>query len=366
MSPSKSNACLTAVKAFGHWLVKDRRLPESPFVHLSRVNQRVDVRIVRRSLELGEVARLVTAADTGKPYRDLTGPDRAVLYLMASFTGLRASELSSLTERSLSFRTEPPTVTLEAACSKHRREDALPLHPDLAETLRQWLQDRHGRKTDKNIIRLEHTADTTQEPGERLFPGTWPEKAAKMIVATSKLLASGGFPKRRQKLKKLTARIRISFALRPQQDVRTTHSLRHTFISNLAGSGVHEKLAKELARHSTITLTMDRYTQVGLVDMNAALESMPGISKHPVNLERPLATGTDPNMIATMVATKPDNRTVSQSLSDATTQTKTARMTGRKSLPDEELSELVITPDEVRAQGLEPWTYGLKVRCSTN
>jgi len=26
----------------------------------------------------------------------------------------------------------------------------------------------------------------------------------------------------------------------------------------------------------------------------------------------------------------------------------------------------VITPDEMRAQGFEPWTYGLKVRCSTN
>ena len=34
------------------------------------------------------------------------------------------------------------------------------------------------------------------------------------------------------------------------------HALRHTFVSNLANS----KMAQPLARHSTITLTMDRYT----------------------------------------------------------------------------------------------------------
>jgi hypothetical protein len=75
------------------------------------------------------------------------------------------------------------------------------------------------------------------------------------------------------------------------------------FISNLAGSGVHPKLAMELARHSTITLTMDRYTHVGLLDMNAALESLPGIPKQPGEIERTVATGTDSIVVATMVAT---------------------------------------------------------------
>jgi hypothetical protein len=36
------------------------------------------------------------------------------------------------------------------------------------------------------------------------------------------------------------------------------HALRHTYISNLASAGVHPKIAQALARHSTITLTMDR------------------------------------------------------------------------------------------------------------
>jgi hypothetical protein len=56
------------------------------------------------------------------------------------------------------------------------------------------------------------------------------------------------------------------------------HSLRHTFISNLAAGGVPPKLAQQLARHSTITLTMDRYSHVGLLDLNAALESLPVVT----------------------------------------------------------------------------------------
>jgi hypothetical protein len=38
---------------------------------------------------------------------------------------------------------------------------------------------------------------------------------------------------------------------------RDLYALRHTFISNLAAGGVHPKTAQGLARHSTITLTMD-------------------------------------------------------------------------------------------------------------
>ena len=40
------------------------------------------------------------------------------------------------------------------------------------------------------------------------------------------------------------------------------HMLRHTFISNLANNGVEPQIAKELARHSNITTTMNIYTHV--------------------------------------------------------------------------------------------------------
>jgi integrase/recombinase XerD len=52
------------------------------------------------------------------------------------------------------------------------------------------------------------------------------------------------------------------------------HALRHTFITNLVKAGVQPKDAKELARHSTSTLTMDRYAHVGVRDTAAALSKL--------------------------------------------------------------------------------------------
>jgi integrase len=56
------------------------------------------------------------------------------------------------------------------------------------------------------------------------------------------------------------------------------HALRHQFISNLARGGVHPKEAQTLARHSTITLTMDRYTHLALADLTSALDRLPAIA----------------------------------------------------------------------------------------
>jgi integrase len=53
------------------------------------------------------------------------------------------------------------------------------------------------------------------------------------------------------------------------------HALRHQFISNLPRGGASPKEAQALARHSTITLTMDRYTHLGIVDLTAALDRLP-------------------------------------------------------------------------------------------
>jgi integrase len=55
------------------------------------------------------------------------------------------------------------------------------------------------------------------------------------------------------------------------------HSLRHSFLTLLARSGVHPKLSQALARHSTIMLTLDRYSHVQLLDEAAALEALPHI-----------------------------------------------------------------------------------------
>src|SRR5262249_41589173 len=69
------------------------------------------------------------------------------------------------------------------------------------------------------------------------------------------------------------------------------HALRHTSITNLAAGGVHPKTAQQLARHSTITLTMDRYAATLREDHSQALDSLPDLSRAGRDMMK--ATGTD-------------------------------------------------------------------------
>lgn len=361
LSPSTSNAYVTAVKSFGNWMVKACRISVSPFAHLSRVNQRVDVRVVRRILSSEELTQLVYAAEVGNAFRNLTGTDRAMLYLVAAYTGLRASELHSLTERSLNFRSVPPTVTLEAAYSKHRREDVLPLHPTLAVRLQEWLQERHERRTDDES---EPAPDTTQRGEGKLFDGTWPERAARMVRRDLGKAREVWIDAAQTDDERL-GRESSDFLLFETDDGRADfHALRHTFISNLASSGVHPKQAKELARHSTIMLTMDRYAHVGLQDMNTAVGTLQDIPKFPPNTPRGLPAETRRPVVATMVALRPVDGRGSQETSEGEADTTSARSRKRKSLSDDELPHPVITHEGARPVGFEPTTAGLEIRCS--
>ncbi|CAN5245391.1 hypothetical protein BH11PLA2_BH11PLA2_22120 [soil metagenome] len=147
------NHYVTSLKAFGNWLVKTRRLHESPFRFMEKLNVETDIQHERRPLDVEEFAKLKAAAKTGTPYRGLSGEDRVALYFTAAATGLRASELASLTPASFDLDASPPTVTLEAAYSKHRREDTLPLHSELVTFLKLWVAGK--------------------APDATLWPGKW-------------------------------------------------------------------------------------------------------------------------------------------------------------------------------------------------
>ena len=50
-----------------------------------------------------------------------------------------------------------------------------------------------------------------------------------------------------------------------------------TFITSLARSGVHPKVAQMLARHSTIEITMGTYTKLGDGEERAGVEALPAL-----------------------------------------------------------------------------------------
>ncbi|VAX42172.1 hypothetical protein MNBD_PLANCTO02-816 [hydrothermal vent metagenome] len=237
-----SNYYLSVVKQFGSWLVQNRRLPENPFQHLKNLNAQVEDNRSRRTLTKIEFGQLLEVASKGKTFRGLSGYDRAVLYLVAVNTGFRANELSSLKYKNLNLDSNTPTITVEAAYSKRRREDIQPIRTDLAHVLKVWIQ------SNENPI-----SEDTQ-----LWSETWSERAAKML---------------KQDLEAADI-----FYEDESGRVFDFHALRHQFISNLAESGVHPKIAQQLARHSTITLTMDRYTHSHEEKIVEALNLLPPVT----------------------------------------------------------------------------------------
>ncbi len=237
-----SNYYLSVVRQFGNWLVHLKRLPENPFQYLKLLNSAVDNKRERRTLSQSEYQCLKEAVLSEKAFRGLSGMDRAILYQVAVNTGFRASELASLKVHSLNLNVQNPSIKVDAAYSKRRREDVQPIRKDLAEVLKNWLLSK-GQELSR---------------GTDLWPGTWHLRAAKMLKND---LKAAGIP-----YEDKAGRV-FDF-----------HALRHQFISNLAESGIHPKIAQQLARHSTITLTMDRYTHSQDQKILEALDKMPSIS----------------------------------------------------------------------------------------
>ncbi len=143
LSVESSNHYLRAIKMFTRWLVRDRRVAEDRLAHLSQMNAEVARRRIRRPLSIEEVGRLLAAAESGPMIEDISGPDRAVLYILAVYTGFRRNEIGSITRQSFDFESDPPTLTVEAGFSKRRRCDVLPLRADIAQRIKTWLSTRN-------------------------------------------------------------------------------------------------------------------------------------------------------------------------------------------------------------------------------
>lgn len=229
------NHYLVACKSFSRWLWKEGVLPSDRLIGLSRWNAEPFRVMRRRALAFDELCRLIRATESSpRDFRGLSGYDRAALYLLASYSGLRVSELASLTKEDLSLD-QFPVVTIRAAYSKHKRQDTLPLPQDVAEYLKGWLEKK-----------------TLSTP--KLFPGTWVEKGARMIRLD---LREAG-------IEEETLAGRVDF-----------HSLRVTYATLLAKRGINLQIAQTLLRHSDPKLTARTYTRLGIADLAGVIDQLP-------------------------------------------------------------------------------------------
>ena len=155
------------------------------------------------------------------------------------------------------------------------------------------------------------------------------------------------------------------------------HALRHSFITLLASSGVHPKLAQQLARHSTITLTMDRYSHCKLRDLTTAVETLPALApKSTVAISTTSSDNTGLKAVADSsigpsigpkLGPMGDKKPMALTTVDETPSRRTPREPRRNPLSGQGLRK---DDDDceplrkVRPGGFEPPTDGLEIRCS--
>jgi len=326
-SAQTSNHLLQCFKQFCRWMVRAGRATRSPVADIERVNVAADRRLERRTLTVSELRLLLRAAAASEEtVGGMPGPDRAMLYRVAVETGLRWNECHSLTRRSFDLDADLPTVSLEAGNSKRRRVDVLPLRPGTAEVLLDYL--------------------SAKTPNAKAFP--MPKRRLGAAMVRADLKAVGNNPD--------------GTSIIPEVDdagrVLDFHSLRHTFVTNLANAGVHPKVAQTLARHSTITLTMDCYTHTLMEDQTEAVAALPDLGEPVTDAEPVRATGTEgadkrltrgeepTRALAAMLAQKgPEHARDSQDMTDK-------RSPERKNTSSSGNAENTVANDTSKAEGV--------------
>jgi len=145
--------------------------------------------------------------------------------------------MSTQAHTSLHLDDSEPSITVLADYAKNDKKATLPLRKDVAGQLRRWF------------------AEGSLAEGDKVFPKFNRLKGTDML---RKDLEVAGIPYQDE-----TGRC------------ADFHSLRHCLASIVSQSGVWPKVAQSSLRHSTIGLTMDTYTHIGLYDERTAVNSLP-------------------------------------------------------------------------------------------
>lgn len=236
-----SNATLNTyvrdIKAFVRWAARRLKCAD-PLAGFTGFNPAVGRRRSRYALTDPEFNKLCAAAEAGGELRGVSGPDRAVLYRVAAYTGFRAAELAALTPARFDLTGAPPGVTLEAGEDKGKRGAVQPLPGWLAEKLRGWLAGRPA--------------------GEPAWPGRWADLRYQRVWLRADLGAAG-LP-----------------VCDPDGKPVTFHGLRRRFVSAVVRSGADVKATQTLARHTSVALTLEVYAEAGRPELAAVVDRLPG------------------------------------------------------------------------------------------
>jgi|GEM_PF-1869192 len=312
------NTYLNCFKRFTRWLLKTGRISQDPTLILSPLKILGRQR-PRRALTTEEINKLITATIDADKHHGLTGYERTLVYRLALETGLRYNEIYTLQRRDIVLGSEPK-VTVQAGNAKNRKADTLPLKSELAKDLECYFKDYPA---------LPHT---------KAFSGMWKDAGAEMLREDLKL---------------------AEIDYKTDEGIVDFHSLRHTFGTQLAKSGVLPQDAQKLMRHSDINLTMGIYTHIGFQEKSTAVNKLPTIF---IERQRQAKTGT---------ADVPENFSRNFSGNPIKTHKDTAKSSKDEVCPNEDKKNVTTCKSTelqkvtaIRPTGFEPVTYGLEIRCS--
>lgn len=291
--------------AFMNWAQRTDRIPSHTLARLSVLDEKCDQRRHRRALTEPELERLLFVArrrpiaDYGRevvprPTMERTGRatwtrasltfqnvaaafergrkvlaknpkvlskleklgrERELIYRTLVLTGLRKGELASLTVGALRLDHNPPYAILAPKSDKARLGAEIPLRPDLAAELRRWLEK--ALADEQAAARRESLPIPARLPQDRPLLRV----RADLIRVLERDLRAADIQKRDDR----------GYTV----DI---HALRHTFGTHLSRNGTLPRTAQAAMRHSSIALTMNLYTDPRLLDVAAALESLPKLT----------------------------------------------------------------------------------------
>ncbi len=305
-SARNRNAYQTALVTFARWCLESGRLMVNPFVGLGKANEQADRRRIRRSLTEDELGRLLSAArqrplldamtirrgrrkgevigklrDDVRDKLERLGRERELIYKTLALTGLRKSELASLTVGQLHLDGERPFAELQARDAKNRTDATIPLRRDLADDFLAWLAEKAQREPADVLafnagagLSIHRTDATTLAADVPLF-----RVPVELVKILNRDLKRAGIPK-----------------LDERGRVLDVHCLRGTFATLLSKGGVPLRTAQAAMRHSDPKLTANVYCDPFVLDVHSALDALPMLPLNSTPLDNSQtmrATGTD-------------------------------------------------------------------------
>jgi integrase len=405
MGPRTRNTYAVSWTAFGNWAVEVHRLVSNPFARLAKANEDADCRRRRRALSDGELQRLIDAtmrrplAEWGrkpvklerteevakkrshwtyanvtpdniaeyeaagrsrladKPDRiaqlEAVGRLRALTYKTLVLTGLRVSELCSLTVGQVDLTGPEPYATLKPADEKARRGAEILLRGDLADDL--------GRHLGERLREAQRAAGREHLPLPMQLPAAAPLldiSSDAIRVLELDLIAAGLAHRVCSKNRKGKPCWKID---KRDERGRTfdMHAFRTTFNSLLAAAGVPLMTRRILMRHAAEGVTDEHYADVKLIDLRGALNRLPPL---PVSEKQPTAMRQAvgaPAPVCRAVCSTDDKPSSFEAIADKTGG-KADEMQNAVSDASAKPKALWAITDGKRATGLEPATTSLE------